>query len=669
MFLGKIVSRLVVGLSFVALAACGGGGGGGGGGGTPLLDLSRAIVDFERAAGSLSESQTVRVTTPPGTQALVLGYPSGGVRPSWVNYFIEGTSFTSRFDLVIRISLGSLTAGIYTDNVIVEARDGIGQVIARGNLRINVTITDALQVNRNRLDFYTAGATSNLSETISLSRINNSGTWSAATNQAWLTLNSTSGSTPFDLVVEADPTGLPQGPNTATIEITDNLTNELTNIPVTLNIEQRRLEVDDNGIALTSLPSRGKLSQTINISENAGIVTSWSAVSDQTWLTLSSPTGTTDSPLTVTANSTGLSTNTIHYATVTISSSDPSVINTETVRVGFYVGSSNPPLTSIVSGFAQTDYPSGLVADPIRPYIYISHAASEIEVYNVYTRSIENTIRGGANDLYGEIEVSSDGTYLYFVNRNDSSINMFNLDTMSVESTWSGINFPVYTSTPSLSHMDLRFARLNGYPVLVTSGLQVIDAASGNIMANLDESDTFFRPPMIALSPDGETAFASLANYAYFDLYRYELGYSYSTNTVTAFRAQQRPRNTRENSPIDMAMNFDGTLLLALHTLNSNRYFMSYTNDANMTQSVVSSPSQVRVAVAVGPTGKVYVVDSTSGDDVIDIYDDSLRLISSASISAETVNRQLTTSADGMRLILRSRGTSTDELVFTTISP
>lgn len=661
-------------LLFFILTGCGGGGGDSDAGINPL-QLSTSTVSVTLGAGASSTSRTVVITLPANTHSLAAGYSGGQTKPSWVNYsfspfYISDTTA----DFNIGLNTNGLSMGSYSDSIIVEAREIGGTLLASSTVRVNLTINDPLKISADRLDFYTAFAASATPvNTISLSRISTPGTWSASANQPWLTLSKATGSTPDNFDIGVDLAGMDIGSYTATLSITDDVTSEITDIPVTLKIEPHRLSVIDNGVALSHHPSRSRLSHTIEIGENGGSGTAWSAVSDQAWLSLSTATGVTGNTLTLTADPAGLAVDSIHYANVTISSTDPSIVNSETVSVGFYISSTDALTTTAFAGLVQTDYPSGLVADPIRPYVYVSNLDSGISVYNVYSGTLVTTISGDVNDRFSELEVSSDGSYLYAVNRFNNTIKRADLSTMTIVSTWSGFRFPVYSSTPFLSQMDIRYARINGYPVLVTSGTQVLDAADGSVLAEMgDYAATYFRPPMIALSPDGTAAFASLANYAYFDLYRYRLWYSYINNSAIAYLAQARPRLTFENSPLDMAMNHTGTHLMTVQQINISDYLRTYNNDENMNAVARDNYGSNTAVVAVthGPTGRIYTVKRASvADDTVYIYDGSYNALSSITVPAYTVNRKLVTSGDGMRLILRTNNASDAGIVMVDITP
>jgi len=114
------------------------------------------------------------------------------------------------------------------------------------------------------------------------------------------------------------------------------------------------------------------------------------------------------------------------------------VENTETIRVGLWVGSTTPALTTTVS----TAY-NEVAADPIRPYAYLAGAGGDIQVYNVYTGSLVTTIPGVATQI-GILAISQDGSTLYAVDTNTLKIVPVNLDTYGVGTAWPLSGSPAY---------------------------------------------------------------------------------------------------------------------------------------------------------------------------------------------------------------------------------
>jgi hypothetical protein len=112
-------------------------------------------------------------------------------------------------------------------------------------------------------------------------------------------------------------------------------------------------------------------------------------VSSKSWLSVS-PSGVTGGALTLTASPSGQPTDSTQSATVTVSSSDTSAENTETIRVGLYVGSAAPTDLSL-SVAALT-----LAASPVEPIAFVANGGTDVTGYNVYIGAADRTFVGVA---------------------------------------------------------------------------------------------------------------------------------------------------------------------------------------------------------------------------------------------------------------------------------
>ena len=257
-------------------------------------------------------------------------------------------------------------------------------------------------------------------------------------------------------------------------------------IGVSYVLDDLKLRVSDDGVALTSTPSLSLLSRALRVTTNRGIPAGWTATSNQAWLDVT-PIGTTG-PLVLTADPSGLSTDAIHEAMVTITSSDPGLaVTTASVQVGLWVGSSSPdPVTTVPAGFL------GVAADPVRPYAYLSDGTAEIAVVNVHTGTRAATITVPGARLQG-VAVSTDGARLFAVDDRTYTVVPVELATMSP-----GVAWPISTSGGGT---DIAFARTNGVPVLVTSAGSVHAADTGARLATFASNDWYTQ--FVAASRDG----------------------------------------------------------------------------------------------------------------------------------------------------------------------
>ena len=165
----------------------------------------------------------------------------------------------------------------------------------------------------------------------------------------------------------------------------------------------------------------------------------------------------------LTADPTGLATDNLYLDTVTITSPDASVENTEKVRVGLWVGSTTPtPTITINTPYAE------VAADPIRPYAYVAGTGSAIQIYNVYTGLLVDTIPGVAAQV-GAMTISHDGSTLYAVDTSNFKIVPANLDTRAVGAPWSPTSLPLF----------LDYTRANGTELVLSGNGQIFNAKTG----------------------------------------------------------------------------------------------------------------------------------------------------------------------------------------------
>ena len=346
---------------------------------------------------------------------------------------------------------------------------------------------------------------------VSLDTGTNAHPWTASTAYDWIELVTTSGSasmTPGALKVRASAAAAawPVGTYSGTIELratieagTARETVVTKTVPVRLTLDDLRILVDRQGVGLVSMPGYSSLTRSLRVRTNRGVAESWiaTATSDGNWLGVASDHGTTADPLVLTADPTGLATDTVHVGTVTVSS--PDVGNVETVRVGLWVGSVDPAAVASVA-FTQwnTDDPS-LVADPVAPHVYVhGHQPSEIEIWNVHTRTKVGTIQVPNADL-GSMTVSGDGRRLFAVDRAPTPRRVvpIDLDPVSVGSAW---------TIPQLNGPRILWTRANGVPVLLAV------AANNPGSAHDPETGTAWSGATFATSTTSETILAASAD-------------------------------------------------------------------------------------------------------------------------------------------------------------
>jgi hypothetical protein len=293
----------------------------------------------------------------------------------------------------------------------------------------------------------------------------------------------TVGSNASSIMLDADrSTGIQPGEysGSARFDVNVNGTTFTTAIPVALNLESHRLVVE-NGVALSTFPSRQVLSRTLEVTSSRDrAAVPWSAQSNQSWLTVTQPAApVVGDDLTLTANPAGLADGQ-HIALVTLHSTDPTIDRDETIRVGFWVGSVDP--TDVDA--ALPAQPVVLVTNPVEPLAYVHTLGANVYVYNVYSGALLNTFSVGGTGAQqaGAMSISSDGRVLYVLESITKVI--YGLDAIT------GAQVSVFNTNPDVifqgsSVHGLSYLRPNGYPLVLTTYGEAFDVETG-LLINKD---------------------------------------------------------------------------------------------------------------------------------------------------------------------------------------
>jgi hypothetical protein len=269
--------------------------------------------------------------------------------------------------------------------------------------------------------------------------------------------------------IDADRFAVIGGTYTGTVKVdvdVDGLPLSAT-VPVSFNKEAERLQVSADGIAFVQLPSRELLGREVQVSSTWGREgVAWSASSDQDWLTVTAS-GETGGTLELSADPMLLATDTLHVANVTITSDDFLIEYAPTIRVGLWLGSTDPGLVELPSGIKRT------VADPVGPWLYTHSGANLITVYNLYTGAEVASYAAGTATP-GALAISSDGLTLFVGEEATGKAYALEAAEGSLQQT---ITPPQPTSSQYLA-----YARTDALPTLYFSNTYAADVASGEFL-------------------------------------------------------------------------------------------------------------------------------------------------------------------------------------------
>ena len=195
----------------------------------PGLNVTPTLIDRSTTLGSNQTfNETIQVSNN-GTGQLT--WTAIKDKP-WIT--LGATSGTGAASIPVTINSSGLAAGTYTGEIVVTAPGATGSPV-RVSVVLNV-LAPGLAVSPGLIhETAPTGSTTPINTNL---RVTNSGngslTWSATKTQPWLTLSTTTGGAPADLVVTLNPTGLPSGMHTDTVLFTSV---EALNGPVKVPVE------------------------------------------------------------------------------------------------------------------------------------------------------------------------------------------------------------------------------------------------------------------------------------------------------------------------------------------------------------------------------------------------------------------------------------------------
>lgn len=238
-------------------------------------------------------------------------------------------------------------------------------------------------------------------------------------------------------------------------------------LPVSVKLESRRLFVPRNGLAFSSLPGSTSTSAAVMVEDTAGNGGyRYQVSSNAAWLSANGSLRTGEA-LTVDAEPTGLVPG-LYEAALTLTPLAAAVTGSEIIRVGLYV--SDMPASERRT--ILDDY-SGLIVDPVRPYVYAPISGSLRRVH-VYTGVQEDL---GLPVQNRKIAIASDGSRLYLPQdqgeSGSSRIKVYALPELTAVD-----DYAVSGGYAS----DLMYARPSGYPILLSGGLSAVDASNGRTL-------------------------------------------------------------------------------------------------------------------------------------------------------------------------------------------
>lgn len=247
-----------------------------------------------------------------------------------------------------------------------------------------------------------------------------------------------------------------------------------------------RLKVEAAGVALVQTPGVTRLTRQLKVWDSSKAASRWEARSDQAWLQVTAS-GASGEAVEFRANTVGLAEG-VHYASVTLKSSNPAISEPVQVRVGLQVSAG--PLGSRLTGQMPlspwgSTYLAGSTLDPIRPWLYVS-SKDRIAVHDLYSGAPLSELKiAGADRIV--MDVSDDGRKLYALDR--APLTKAEPAQMVVIDADQLIELKRYPLPPFVASLggqsQLRFVRVDGQEALVLTGVTFASTEVGGEIRTL----------------------------------------------------------------------------------------------------------------------------------------------------------------------------------------
>lgn len=520
---------------------------------------------------------------------------------------------------------------------------------------IEFRVQDGLSADRDEIIFQNTKGSNQATESQSLRIYGSKTNWKATATHPWVKLDKSSGTGLSDVLVSIDES-LTEKPGLYQSEIIllDIDKKKTQTIKVELQLEPQRLVVSEKGIAFTKTRGHKKLEHTIHIGSNSHGKLKWRATVDVPWLKLVNPVGETGDYLKVKAISRKLPEG-FFPASIRIAPVDnPWVKHAKEIAVGFYINHVHSQAKISIEAPGGND-DRDMIADPIRPLIYVSHGEDTIEVYNVYTGESEDTIED-AGEKIRALAIDRNGSRLYAADAENLTITVIDLDSREVDEVWPGPYFR--NSNDQL--ISLEYSLTDGQPILITNNLTLVDPESGQIIKRFHASTNGNQPccqegpPHITVSKDGKTLFVYERHSKSHEIYRLNLQYSYLPQG--GFKINQTGYMVEEGLATDIAVSPDGQEVCTASSGDSVIKCYFGEGVAPSRKLAATRNSEIN-NIEFGPDGSIFggfVGNDLKNADILSFDPDSGTRQKTYKINKPLNARQMILSSDGKRIISRS---------------
>ncbi|MQR00354.1 BACON domain-containing protein [Glaciimonas soli] len=540
-------------------------------------------------------------------------------------------------------TLGKLSSGTYTGNARLSSSASTSSLIP---VQLQLT-KPTLSLSTNSVALggtYGRDFTTPQSLTLGLNTATNAWPWTLSQLPPWGkasasngTVNQAGSSVNFTANASA-----PVGTTTAIFNAVVAVNGDTLSTPValTINKDQHKILASQTGVAFASTPTWSRLTKSLTISDNYGQTPNWSATSNQSWINISQSGNT----LTLSADPTSLPIDTTNYATITLSSSDSTISAPEPIKIALWKGSTTPTaMTQIQQAYTN------IIADPIRPFVYVNNGGNSVDVYNIYTAQKTATVSALGTSL-DNMTISSNGDHLYALDTSSNNLIVVNLMTPTPTkiNSWS-LNSSLPGQAVNMAPNQILSIRPNGVEIILTNSGTEYLASSGKPLATINTNPSSAWYDMAA-SADGKRVYLqgdTSPQISTVSSFVYNLDYS-EMGGGTLFFAQEA---AIAYDGSDIAVSADGSRLYSTAG-GTSQCHQIVPDDLLLVSSLPSTGGTSPNNVKVGSDGRVYCGITSSGNTATAIWVFSINgtLLTSFNIigHGDLLDRQMAVSGDGL---------------------
>jgi Viral BACON domain len=312
----NIVRLFGIFLAIILLSACSGGGGEVGANdskGSSSSSSSSGSINHEVVASqsslkfSLNHSGASRQTltddiTSSDIAFIEVTYAKGVSPVSWLNYDITGaiSETGAHYTLGVNVDSSELGTGDYATRLVVTTSAEDGEILFTKIVMVTLTVTDNLTFLQPSSEVVVPkGSLATEPVTKQLFLASPETVWTASTNQSWLRIRNSNGKGAAELEIIVDATSLAAGDYSANLTIKDaNNPNNSATQRITVHVVEPLIFSEASGTAqyINGIETGN---ETRSVSFTADSKTTWSAYSDQDWLSVETTNGSGSGRLTL----------------------------------------------------------------------------------------------------------------------------------------------------------------------------------------------------------------------------------------------------------------------------------------------------------------------------------------------------------------------------------